>query len=502
VNHMSEGEVRLQYSGFILFLSRLLSIGTGLIFSLMVTRNISTEEFGVYGNLTDVLSYFTLAASIFPFWEARSVARKRPSSSVTGLTANLFISLPMSLIYLAVLPTIMGAFQVGAKYLIVYAIATIHILELYLIAAFEAALQAKKPQALGFGFLVFELSKVGFGFALMMQFGLGLLGAIASIVSALIFQLLFYLRLTLPELREKIMWSYIKEWLKASFLNIYGIVGQRLLAFTSIFLFIYGGELARAYYGAGLTIASIIGYSSYLAFALYPRLLSENRPQDVSVSLRMVLMFAIPMTTGTMILSDSFLIILSPVYAIARFVLILLSLNLLFLAITSVFDAVVGGTENLDAQAKISYKNIIRSRLFLALTLPYVQAAVTVPLTYAVLTTAVKGAVEAAIYLALINLLASIVLVIVKYAIARRCLGFDIPWSHIGKYLGASFLMALAIYLLPTPTRVSTTVAFALLGAIIYFLVLSTVDEETRIIAKSARDELLKAFRLSQAKGA
>lgn len=46
-----------------MFLPRLISVGTRLLFSLMVSRNITAEEFGVYGNVTDILSYLTLAAA-------------------------------------------------------------------------------------------------------------------------------------------------------------------------------------------------------------------------------------------------------------------------------------------------------------------------------------------------------------------------------------------------------------------------------------------------------
>jgi hypothetical protein len=363
-------------------------------------------------------------------------------------------------------------------------------------------LQAKRPQALGFGVLVFELCKVVIGFVLLIQLKLGLLGTIASVISAFFFQLLYYLRLMLPELHEKIVWDYIKEWLKASFLNLYGILSQRFLALTNIFLFIYAGELSRAYYGAASTIASIVGYSSFLAYALYPRLLSENRPQDVSVSLRMVLTFAIPMTIGVVILSGSFLIILNPIYTVAGLALILLSLNSLSLTLSSIFDAIVVGTEGLDAEAKISYRSIARSRLFLLLTLPYVQAAVVVPLTYIVLTSIAKDAVEAATFLALINLLASTIMAMAKYGIARKCLSFEIPWSQMVKYLGASVPMALILYLLPTPTRILSTLSTTFLGCLIYFFALSIVDEESRKMAKSATRELLKILRISSAKGA
>jgi len=395
----------------------------------------------------------------------------------------------------------MSAFRIGGSYTVVYAIVAAEILEVYMVAAFEAILQARRPQALGFGFLVFELTKVAFGFVLIMQLGLGLLAVIASIISAFLFQLLFYLRLVMPDLRERIRWDYVREWLKASFLNLYGIVGQKLLALTNIVLFVYGGELARAYYGAASTIAGVIGYSSFLAYALYPRLLSERRPEDVPVSLKMVLTFAIPMTIGAMVLSESFLIILNPIYAAARLALMLLSLSFLCVTLSSISDAIIGGTEELDAEAKISYRDIARSRLFLILTLPYVQAAFIVPLTYLIMTSMARDAVEAATLLSLINLLASAVTALAKLKIARKYLAFDVPWASIGKYLAASGLMAAVLWMLPTPMRILTTLVSAFLGSLIYLATLSVIDEETRRTAESAKKELSRLLRVRSEKG-
>jgi len=499
---MSDGWLRLRYSGFILFTSRIFSIGTGLIFTLMVTRSTSVEEFGIFNNLTDILFYFTVAAGIIPFWTTRFVARRHPCSSKTGLTTNLIFSSLFFTVYLSLIPMILHVFQIDEKYLLVYTITAIRIMEVYMLYALEAILQPTRPQMLGFGFSIFEITKIALGFILIMQFNLGLIGIVASIISASFLQFLFYLKLTSHEFHEKIRWNYVKEWLKASPLNFYGMLSERLLAFTNIFLFVYGGELSRAYYGAAWTIAGIIGYSSLLAYALYPRLLSGSRSEDVPTSFKMVLMFALPMTLGAMVLSDSFLTILNPSYRVARLVLILLSLYSLCITFSSIFDSIVGGTEKLDAEARISYRGIVRSRLFLSLTLPYIQAAVVVPLTYFVLISMVRGAVEAATSLALINTVANIVVNIAKYRIAKRCLDFGMPWGHIGKYLGASALMALVLYFLPTPTRILTTLAITFLGISVYFLVLSAIDKESRNLARSAMRELQRIFKISSVKGA
>ena len=498
---MAENEVRLTYSGIILFLSRLLSVGTGLFFSLMVFRNTTIQEYGIYGNLSDTLSYFTLSAMIIPFWTTRFTARNHAGAPKTGLTANLLLSTIFAAMYMLLLPTITSAFQIGEAYIIIYAIVVIQILELYTLHAFESILYAKQPQKIGYGFLVFEACKVIIGYIFIIQLNLSLLGAITSVTIAYTLQLTFYLKLTAHELRGKIRWGYLKEWLKASPINLYNIAGQRLAAFVLILLFIYAGEVARAYYGAGLTIAAIIGYSSLLAFALYPKLLSKTDPQDISTSLKMVLMFVIPMTAGAIILSDSYVMILGSVefaYRAARPVLILLAMSVLCMSMSSVFGTIVSGTEKIDEKAKIPFRRLIKTRLFLIYTLPYIKAAISLPLTYFILTTIAETAIEAATLLAMIIFVTDIPLLYATYTIARKCIDFSMPWKNIAKYVAASAVMAAVLLVIPHPTRIIYTLAVTLMGGAIYILVLLPTDREARSLARSIIQEALRITKLSK----
>jgi len=371
---MVKSDIRLKYSGLIVFASYVLSVATGLAFVLMITRNVSIEEFGVWGNVSDLSNYFILLSGIIPFWAIRFVAREHGGAAKTGFIANIFISVAATSIYLALVPIVLHA--------ILYTIASAQIFELHLTSALEAVLSAKQPQTIGYAVLIFEACKVLLGFTLIILLKLGLQGALYSIIISYTIRIAFYMKLTARELKERVNWSYLKEWLKASPINIYNIVGNRIAAFTLILLFVYGGELARAYHGAAATFTGIIGYSSLLAFALYPRLLSESNSEDVSVSLRLVMTFAIPMTVGVMILSDSYLTILNVDFAEAKPVLLLLAINALCLTSSQIFDTVVLGTERLDAKAKIPFRKIVESRLFLLFTLSYIQAAVTLPATF------------------------------------------------------------------------------------------------------------------------
>jgi len=475
--------VRLRYTGLVDFASRLFSFAAGLAFTLIVTRTISETEFGVWNNIGDLLGYFIIAYAIIPFWAGRFTAREHKGAAKTGVISNLLLSLIFFVFYLALIPLLTSILQTSA-YLTLYLLTSLLILEHHTLAALENILHAKKPHLLGYGLVIYESCKVAISVILAVWLKLGLMGAICATVASYLIQVLFYLKPLANELKEKFEWSYLKEWIKASPINLYGIVGSRLESLTLILLFAYGGQLARAYYGAAQTIAYIIGYSQFLALALYPRLLMGSSSEDVSASLRMVLMFATPMTFGALALSDSYMTILSVAYAEARPILLLLALNTLCLCLSAVFETIVSGTERLDAKAKIPFRKLLRSKLFLIFTLPYLQSIITLPAAFVLLTSNQKTPLMSATYIAAIALLANIVMLAARYTIAHKSFAFKFPWRSTSKYVLASAVMASLLLVVPHPTTVSKTVVLTLIGAGTYFATLTPIDRETRTLIR------------------
>jgi O-antigen/teichoic acid export membrane protein len=493
---MVKSDIRLKYSGLIVFVSYLISVATGFAFILMITRNVSTEEFGIWGNINDLRNYFILLSGVVPFWATRFIAREHAGSAKTALIANIFISVAAASIYLVLVPIILPVLQISSVYSVLYIIVSAEIFELHIMSALEAVLRAKQPHTIGYALLVFEVCKVLLGFMFILQFKLGLQGAVYSIIISYAIKIAFYIKLTEKELKESAKWNYLKEWLKAAPINIYNIVGNNMGTFSLLLLFVYAGKLARAYHGAAASFINIITYSSLLAFALYPRLLSGGSDEDVSTSLRLVMMFAIPMTTGVMVLSDSYLTVLEAAYAEARPVLLLLAISGLCITLLQVFNSVIMGTEKVDAKAKIAFRELVKTRLFLLFTLPYIQSAVTLPTTFYILTSIATTPLEAASYLALISSLAGSAILIATYIIARKCLIFNFPWKSVFKYSLASAVMATVLLLIPHPTRLSRVLVFTLLGAAIYLTTLMIIDRETRSLAKSILGETTRLVKI------
>jgi len=487
---LAKNEIRLQYSGFIIFAAKMLSIATGLAFQLMIARATTKPEYDLWFNINDILAYFTLLATAFPFWTMRFVARGKEGAAKTGILANLTISAIVTIIYLPLVPLITSSLGISQEYLLLYFIVSIQIIELYFINALEACLRARVPQTFGYGLLVAEVCKVILGYILIIEFKQPLLGALLSLIVAFTIQIAYYSKLLIQELKQRIRWEYAKEWLKGSTANIYNIAGNRIAAFIFIMLFAYGGEGARGSYGAATQIASIITYSSFLAFALYPKLLAEKDSEDITTSLKMVLMFAIPMTAGAITLSDSYIIIMKSIYKDAWPVLIVLAINAFVATLSGLFSSVLYGVERVDEKAKISFRELVKSRLFIVFSLPYFHSVITLPTAFYILANHVQNPLQAALYVSIINSSVSFAMFLVLYAITRKMVTINIPWRNIMKYVFASAIMAIFLSVIQHPTRIYLTLIVTAIGGIIYLTLLTAIDKDTRALVNSMWQEI------------
>jgi O-antigen/teichoic acid export membrane protein len=491
---LTKKEIRLQYSGFAIFIAKMLSVGTGMAFTLMLTRTATEQQYGIWSNINDMIAYFAFLAPAFPFWATRFVARNKEGTIKTGFLANLTVSMVATIIYLPVIPLIMPLLGISQTYIIPYLIASMQIIETYLITMLESCLRAKIPQTIGYGLLIEEICKILLAYILIVKLQQPIIGALISLITAFSVQIIYYLKLLSQELKQPVNWNYVKEWLKGSTINIYYYVGTKVATFTLIMLIAYNpiaGPTARGMYQAAITITNIITYSYFLSFALYPKLLAENSIQDITTSLKTVLMFAIPMTAGAMALSNSYLIMLKEIYGEASPVLIVLAVGAFVQLISTFFLYALLGLENIDKETKIPLRKLVKSPLFMAFTLPYAHSAITLPTTFYVLTTfAQNQPVAAALYVGIIDTIARSIMFLALYVIIRRMVKLNIPWKNIAKYVFASIVMAFILFLIPHPTRLLFTLGITVAGAILYLTLLIAIDKEARALANYMWQEI------------
>jgi hypothetical protein len=65
---LSNKDLRLEYSGYVIFAAKMVSVATGMVFQFMVARTLNKTEYDLYFNaLTDVAGIFALLAGVLPF---------------------------------------------------------------------------------------------------------------------------------------------------------------------------------------------------------------------------------------------------------------------------------------------------------------------------------------------------------------------------------------------------------------------------------------------------
>ena len=490
---MQESEIRTHYSGAIIFVAKLITVATGIIFTVIVLNSLSESDYGAMGAfLNIIIPYFTILSGPITFWTMRFAARNKEGATKTSIVGNLGVSVIATLVYFAALPIFTTSQQL-AKYLLVYLVAAAQIVETYLIGAFEADLQARRPHFVGYGLLIGEIMKVLFVYFLVAKLQWGFLGAMLSLTVAFATKMAFYFKLVLKELKQKIVFSYMKEWLKGSVFTLYNVVGNQIAVIVFVMLVYYGGTTGYGYYYASSQIASIIAYSTFLAFALTPKLLADPNIDEVTASLKYVLMFAIPMAVGVLTIPNSYLLFLKEngELTIATPILIILAIDALVSTISTIWTYVLYGIEKVDEKAEIPFKQVARSRLFIAFSLPYIHSAITLPITFYALTNlAGSNLVLIAMYVTGINLAARSISFLILYTLMREDIKIRIPWKNIGKYVAASAVMALVLFLAHPISRLST-ILFTGIGAIIYVTVLIIADQETRTLTHA----VMKAIR-------
>ncbi|MEM2632044.1 MAG: hypothetical protein QXE00_05775 [Candidatus Bathyarchaeia archaeon] len=493
---MVKSEIRLRYSGLIIFAANIVGIATGLAFQLMIARSVTQQEYGMLFNIGDVTAYFTILAGVVPFWALRFTARAKQGVIKTAVATNMAVSIAAAIIYILFTPLITSTLGIGQKYVSLYLLASAQIIELYVLSALESCLRAKTPHVLGYGLLLGEICKVALGYMLIISFQLSLFGALISMIIGVATRLAYYLKLLWEDLKGRIEWAYVKEWLKGSIANIYNLIGNQIAAFIFILLFTYGGEEGRGYYGAAAQIAGMVTYSSFLAFALYPKLLAERDSKDVTASLKTVLMFAIPMAAGALAIPDSYLTILKVEYGEAWPILMVLAVDGLVATISTIFIYVLYGFEKIDEKAKISFRELVKSRLFVAFSLTYIHSAITLPATFYILTNYTRSQpLQSALCVAVINSAARFAMLLILYVMVCGMTEIKIPWRNIAKYIFASAVMGFVLYLIPHPTRISLTLAVTALGGIIYFGLLLAIDGEARLLVKAVWREIESRFK-------
>lgn len=474
-------KIRLRYAGLVAFASRILSVFTGLGFMTALTRNVPLTEFGVWQYIFLLAFYFTFPGGISNYWVTRYIARGFKAAK-TGLTINLTFSTLSLAILLLISPYAAKTVNTNPMY---FTLGSFMIPAMLLVSSLEAIAGGCVPHVTSYGSATFEITKVILGLITIVYMKTGLYGAISSIIMAYLAQAIFLLVSLRGYVAEgNIEWNTAKKWLRTGWVPIYTYLVSLLMSLDAfiVTLLTFSSE-PIALWKAALMITNVVGYSTLLASALYPKLLSGGSEKDVETSFKLVLMLAVPSTVGALLLAEPLLKIFKFEYVAASMILRVSTLTVFLGCIGGVLNSVIIGTEKIDTE-DVPFRKLLKSRLFLLPTLSYIYAFTYLPLIYAFTTVIINLHIEPVyvnVVLAcnLVALLASTPILIYKYRLAKRVLPFKFPIKSLAKYAVASAVLA-CILILFYPKGFFQTMMLVLTGAFAYFLILFIIDKDTR----------------------
>ncbi len=365
--------IRVTYSGLISLIITFSTVVTGGIFTLIVTRQLSPEEFGTWGLVGALTTYVIIIEPIISTWALRETARGEKSGKTALITSSIFSTV-------GILAYIVIAYFVGAAAnadVNVILFAAILVPFLFLSKTLSAINIGWKPQGASYGLIGFEISKIPAGLIFVYFLDLGLEGAIIATVAAYtvsISILIFQVRekFTVPLKKE-----FIIKWLKLSWLALYtGRIYSMIQHFDiALFAVIVGNVSSLAYWSAAFAISSIVAHSSAVSEGLYGKLLGSNQREYFQANFRLLLYFLIPLFAFAVTFARPGLFTLNPLYETAFVVVIFLSVHMVVQTFNNMFDAALRGIEKVDIGDNSKFKDYVKSNLFFLPTLTIIQRA-------------------------------------------------------------------------------------------------------------------------------
>ena len=148
--------IRVTYTGLISFLGGIISIVTGIIFTLIITRTVSTEEYGTWGLINALILYVLMISPVISYWATRDTARNVQSGKSAVLSTMLLSVGGMSVYVL--ISYLMGYYTDVNQNILLFAVVLIP--AMFMNGILVAVNLGWKPHAISYGTIIFGFSEI------------------------------------------------------------------------------------------------------------------------------------------------------------------------------------------------------------------------------------------------------------------------------------------------------------------------------------------------------
>lgn len=489
----------MTYSGLISLAIGLTTIVTGMVFTLIVTRTLTPTEFGTWNLIGGLIIYVVVAEPVISYWATREIARGEDSGRTAVISSGVF-SVGATVAYIIIAYFV--SFSVNADRGILL-FSAILVPVMFLNRTLTAVNLGWKPQATSYGTLCFEITKIPIGLVLVYFLHTGIYGAILTTFICYIASNIVLAIYARDKIVQRFKIIYLKKWFKLSWLSVYpGIYNIVFHLDVIIFSTLSGSLVGLAFYSAAQTIANAMANSSQISQAVYPKLLAGGAKSHLEENIVRFFYFAFPLTALSIVFAKPALFLLKPMYDIAVPVVIFMTIRTFFYTIGGIYSQSLLGIEKVDINEKSTFKDYVKSKLFLMPTLNLIQNityVITLALGLVFLTPQNTTLIDKVIYWSIISLVTQVPFTCYFYLSARKHLKLETDIRPILKYLLISIVSFGITYALVerflnyTKTIfvfLPDTFLFVAIGIGMYLGMTYVADLKTRVLFNAIFSEL------------
>lgn len=491
--------IRVTYSGLISLSIRLFSVITGAIFTIIVTRQLTPEEFGTWGLMGGIIVYAVAINPIINYWVTRELARGEESGKTATFSSGAFAIVGV-LIYLVVAYFVGIQSNVDVEILL---FASILIPVMFINDTLTAINLGKKPHVTSYGFLAFEILKIPVALILIYFLNMGLEGAILATFVAYIGSIVILGIYSRSYLKSNFEKQYVIKWLKLFWLPTYRNIPSLLsLSDVVIFSLITGSVVGVAYYSAARTIGVLVNHTRSFSRGLYPKLLESQKQEFLQENLIRMLYFSFPLIAISITFAKPGLFVLNPIYQEAFPIVIFFTIRSFLTTLNKVFFQALQGMENVDLNKKSTFKDYIKSKLIWFPTFQLIRHGIyiiTLALMLYVLSSDSKSELELVLYWVIIGLVVEIPLSIYIIRLVKKSFTLNMDWKSFSKYLFSSVIIFGIIFVVMEEYLEYNESIFKFLpilliyvfgGVIAYLGITYVIDSKTKNLFNSIIKEL------------
>ena len=490
-------EVRVTYSGLIALVIGLSTVITGMIFILIVTRNLTPEELGTWGLIGGLITYVVIIEPMISYWSTREIARGTESGKTAVLSSGIFSIIGffafLAIAYFVSEPT-------GANIDVLYFAALI-IPFTFLNRTLSAIALGWKPHVNSYGVIIFDVAKIPAALIFIYYMDLGINGAILSTIVAYIPSIIILGILLRKKLQNNFNKSYLKNWLKRAWLPSYFKFPNLVVLDVLVFSLVTGSVVGIAYWVAATAIGGSVRHTSQLTRAVYPKLLSGGPKEYFQANLMRLFYFAFLFMAISITFAKPALFALNPVYDVAVFVVVFITLRSFVKMLGTAFTQALQGIDKVDTKES-TQKDYLKSTLFYLPTVRLIRRGVylgTLAIGLYLLIQSDISQIDLVIFWSIIVFIVEIPFTVYFYIMVRRNFPVSLDIAAIMKYLVISASVFGGVYLLMEEFLeynesifefLPYLIPYLVLGVLAYFGLTYLVDKKTKKLFKAILQEL------------